>query len=127
MRTDAKYLAQVGMVGALYASLTFAFSPISYGPVQVRISEALTVLPYVMPASVWGLFIGCFLANWLGGLGPWDIFAGSLCTLLAAVLNPLGPQNGKALAGSPAASLGKCLWSECLPATAFPAASDTRI
>ncbi len=86
MRTNAKYLAQVGMVAALYASLTFAFSPISYGPVQVRISEALTVLPYVMPASVWGLFIGCFLANWLGGLGPWDIFAGSLCTLLAAVL-----------------------------------------
>ncbi|MCK4590192.1 MAG: QueT transporter family protein, partial [Candidatus Latescibacteria bacterium] len=90
-----KYLTRVGLIGALYAALTLALAPISYGPLQVRVSEALTVLPYVMPASVWGLFIGCFLANWLGGLGPWDIFGGSLLTLLAAILTYWVRKTGK--------------------------------
>ncbi len=95
MKMKVKYLTRVGLIGALYAALTLALAPISYGPLQVRVSEALTVLPYIMPASVWGLFIGCFLANWLGGLGPWDIFGGSLLTLLAAILTYWVRKTGK--------------------------------
>jgi uncharacterized membrane protein len=79
----------VGIIASLYAVITVALAPISYGPIQVRVSEALTVLPYLTPAAVPGLFIGCLLANIYGGLGLPDIIGGSLCTLLSAVLTYL--------------------------------------
>jgi len=85
----ARYIVHVSIIGALYASLTVALSPISYGPLQIRVSEALTVLPYITPSAILGLFIGCFIANWLGGLGPWDIFLGSFLTLIAAIMTYL--------------------------------------
>ena len=56
---------------------------------QVRVSEALTVLPYLTPTAIPGLFIGCLVANIYGGLGIYDIVGGSLCTLLAAYLTYL--------------------------------------
>jgi uncharacterized membrane protein len=56
---------------------------------QVRVSEALTVLPYLTPAAIPGLFIGCVVANVYGGLGIYDIAGGSLCTLIAAFLTHL--------------------------------------
>jgi uncharacterized membrane protein len=82
-------IAVGALVAALYAALTIWLAPLSYGPVQVRVSEALTVLPFLEPAAVPGLFIGCLVANLYGGLGPWDIFAGSLLTLGAAYLTYL--------------------------------------
>ncbi len=66
--------------------LVFIFAPISYGPVQVRIAEALVVLPFIDPSAIIGLFLGCVLANVYGGLGMVDIIGGSLCTLVAAYL-----------------------------------------
>lgn len=72
------------LIAAAYAALTLLFAPISYGLTQFRISEALTILPYFTPAAVPGLFVGCLLANLLGGNGPWDVVLGSLATLLAA-------------------------------------------
>lgn len=84
-----KYLAQSGLIASLYAVLTVILAPISYGPIQVRVSEILTVLPFVTPAAVPGLFIGCMVANIYGGLGVYDIFGGSLCTLFAAILTQL--------------------------------------
>lgn len=74
------------IIAALYASITVLLAPISYYPIQVRISEALTVLPYIFPSAVWGLFIGCLIANIFGGLGVYDIFIGSILTLIAAYL-----------------------------------------
>jgi uncharacterized membrane protein len=82
-------IAVGALVAALYAALTIWLAPLSYGPVQVRVSEALTVLPFLVPAAVPGLFLGCLIANLYGGLGPWDIFAGSLLTLAAAYLTYL--------------------------------------
>ena len=61
--------------------------PISYGQVQVRISEALTVLPYFTPAAIPGLFVGCVIANIYGGEGIIDLVFGSLATLFAAFLS----------------------------------------
>ncbi|MCD6165227.1 QueT transporter family protein [candidate division KSB1 bacterium] len=78
-------IAQVGLVAALYAAITVLLAPISYGPIQIRIAEALTVLPYIFPPAIWGLYVGCLVANIFGGLGPWDIFLGSFLTLLAAI------------------------------------------
>ncbi len=70
-------------VGALYAALTIALSPFSYGPLQFRVSEVLCILPFFLPFTSWGLFVGCALANLLGGFGLPDIVFGSLATLAA--------------------------------------------
>ncbi|MDR3166058.1 MAG: QueT transporter family protein [Synergistaceae bacterium] len=74
------------VIAALYAAVTLIFQPISYGPYQVRVSEALTLMPALWAEAIPGLFVGCFIANVLGGYGPWDIFLGSAATMLAAFL-----------------------------------------
>ncbi|MCH5285978.1 MAG: QueT transporter family protein [Christensenellaceae bacterium] len=78
-------LCTSAVIAALYAALTLLLAPISYGNLQCRISEAMTLLPMVMPAAIPGLFVGCLLANLLGGVTVWDIVFGSLATLIAAV------------------------------------------
>ncbi len=79
------FLVQAALIGAIYVVLTLVFAPFSYGEVQVRISEALTILPYFTPAAIPGLFVGCIIANILGGCIPVDIIFGSIATLLGAV------------------------------------------
>ena len=74
------------MIAAIYVALNIIFASISYGPVQVRIAEALTVLPFIDPSAIIGLFVGCILANILGPVGMVDIVGGSFCTLVAAYL-----------------------------------------
>ncbi len=81
-----KALASGAMIAALYAVLTVAFAPISYGPVQLRVSEVLTLLPWYRPEAVLGLFAGCVVANFFGGYGLIDMIAGSCATLIAALL-----------------------------------------
>lgn len=86
-RTHALFMAQAAMIAALYIVLTFianAFGLANYA-VQVRFSEALTVLPYFTPAAIPGLFIGCLLSNILTGCALPDIIFGSLATLLGAL------------------------------------------
>ncbi len=80
-----KSIALSGMVGALYAALTIWLAPMSYGPVQARLAESLTVLPFLFPQTIWGLYFGCMAANIFGGFGLIDIFGGSLITLIAAL------------------------------------------
>jgi uncharacterized membrane protein len=82
----AKQMAQGGIIAVLYVILTFVFAPISFGAVQVRIAEALTILPLFTHAAVPGLFIGCLLANIFGGAIIWDVVFGSIATLIGAVL-----------------------------------------
>ncbi|MEW6244860.1 MAG: QueT transporter family protein [Bacillota bacterium] len=84
-------MVRVGLLAAAYVALTMLFAPWSFGLVQVRVSEMLTVLPYVMPAATPGLFIGCLVANILGGLGVVDVVLGSSATLLAAFLTSKMP------------------------------------
>ena len=72
------FLVQAAAIGAIYVVLTLLFAPLSYGEVQVRFSEALTILPYFTPAAIPGLFVGCILANLLGGSIPVDIIFGSI-------------------------------------------------
>lgn len=81
----ADSLARVAFIAALYAALTVALQPFSYGPVQVRVAEALTVLPIFFAEAVPGLFLGCLVANVFGGLGVYDVVFGSLFTLVAAL------------------------------------------
>jgi uncharacterized membrane protein len=79
-------IAYTGIIAALYALLTVTLAPFSYGVYQVRVAEALTVLPFVYAPSIIGLYVGCLVANIFGGNGLPDIVFGSLLTLLAAVL-----------------------------------------
>ena len=72
------------VISALYAALTLLLAPISYGPIQLRLSEAMTLLPMVLPQAVPGLFVGCLIANLYTGMLT-DIVFGSLATLLAAI------------------------------------------
>ena len=83
----ALFIAQAAMIAAIYVVLTYfinAFN-LASGAIQVRISEALTILPVFTPAAIPGLFIGCLLSNTLTGCVIWDIVFGSLATLIAAV------------------------------------------
>ena len=85
-KRPALYIAQSAAIAALYVVLTLVFAPISFGAIQVRIAEALTILPMFTSAAIPGLFIGCFLANLLGGGIIWDVIFGSLATLIGAAL-----------------------------------------
>ena len=78
------YLAQGGIIAALYTALTLIFAPISFAAVQVRIAECLSILPMFTSAAVPGLFIGCILGNLLGGAVATDIVFGSIATLIGA-------------------------------------------
>ena len=80
-------LALGGMIAALYAVLTIVLAPLSYGPVQFRVSEALTLLPFYLPEAVPGLFIGCVIANFLSTNGLLDVIVGGSATLLAAYVS----------------------------------------
>lgn len=87
--SKALYLTQAAIVAAMYFVLTWLsnFAGLASGAVQLRISEALCVLPYLMPSAVPGLFVGCILANVsMPGIVPLDIFFGSLATLIGAYL-----------------------------------------
>ncbi|MFR4757525.1 MAG: QueT transporter family protein [Evtepia gabavorous] len=87
-RTNTHLLALNGVIAAAYAALTYvaAAMNLAYGPVQFRVSEALTVLPFLFPGTWPGLFVGCLVANLMSPYGPLDILIGSAGTLLAAWL-----------------------------------------
>jgi len=79
------FLTQAAMIAAIYVVLTYVFSAFSFGQVQIRIAEALTILPVFTPAAVPGLFVGCLIGNIAGGAVLPDIIFGSLATLIGAV------------------------------------------
>ncbi len=83
---DFRKLVRAAIIAALYVVLVWLLAPVSFGPFQFRAAEALTLLPMLFPEAIPGLYIGVLLANTLGGLGLWDIFGGSLVTLLAAYI-----------------------------------------
>lgn len=86
-RSTTRQIALAGLIAAVYAVLSLFASVfgLAYGPIQCRFSEALTVLPFLLPEAVPGLFVGCLVTNLLSTAGPLDIIFGSLATLLAAL------------------------------------------
>lgn len=82
-----KFITQAAIIAALYVVLTYfinAFN-LASGAIQVRISEALTILPFFTPAAIPGLFLGCIISNIFAGGVIWDIIFGSIATLLGAL------------------------------------------
>lgn len=88
MHFDTKKLTRCALIAAVYVALTMISNALNlaFGPIQLRFSEALTVLPLLFPEASWGLFIGCLLSNVLSPYGPLDLIVGSAATLLAALL-----------------------------------------
>ena len=84
-KLSTRRLLQGALIAAIYAVLTILLAPISYGPMQVRISEALTILPALTPVGIPGLTVGCLLANLLGPYGIFDVVFGTLATLIATI------------------------------------------
>lgn len=82
---NTKFLLQAAIIAAVYATLTIILMPFSYGVMQIRVSEALTILPYFTPAAIPGLFVGCLVANMMSPIGMIDMVLGSGATLIAAV------------------------------------------
>lgn len=98
---EVLFLAQAAMIAAIYVVVTVLFAPFSYGEIQIRLSETLTILPVFTPAAIPGLFIGCLISNILGGCIVPDIIFGSMATLLGAVFTYLLRNQNKYLAPLP--------------------------
>lgn len=84
MNKKTYQMVQAGVIAAMYIVLLLVFKDISSGPIQIRVAEALSILPFFTPAAVPGLFIGCLLGNFFVGAPLWDVLLGSLISLLAA-------------------------------------------
>ena len=81
------FVTKAAMIAAVYVVITIVLAPISFGQVQLRVSEALTIMPVFTAAAIPGVFIGCLIGNILGGAVLPDIIFGSLATLVAAVIS----------------------------------------
>ncbi len=90
MKRPVRYIVQGGIIAAVYFVVTLiqSFLPgnLAFGPIQIRIAEAMMILPLFTPAAVPGLALGCFLSNLLSPLGWVDWVFGTLATLIAAIL-----------------------------------------
>ena len=95
------FLTQAAMIASFYVVLTMLFQPFSFGEIQVRIAEALTILPVFTPAAIPGLFVGCLIGNVFGGSILPDIIFGSLATLIGAFFTYLLRKQSKYLAPLP--------------------------
>ena len=85
--TRVRFMTQAAMIAAIYVVLTIFISAfnLASGAIQIRISEALTILPAFTPAAIPGLFLGCLISNLITGAMLPDIIFGSLATLLGAL------------------------------------------
>lgn len=98
---NVQFMTQAAMIAAIYVVLTILFAPFSFGEIQVRLAEALTILPVFTPAAIPGLFIGCIIGNILGGAILPDIIFGSIATLLGAIFTYKLRNHSKFLAPLP--------------------------
>ena len=92
-KLSTRHITTAALIGGIYVAMSYFGNifGLTYGPVQCRFSEALTVLPYLNSLAVWGLFVGCVLSNILSPYGPLDLVFGSLATLLAGLLTARCP------------------------------------
>ncbi len=86
MQKKSKILARAGVISALYVVLSLVVFPFASGSIQVRLGEALTILPLFFPESCITLFIGCIIVNFITGCAIIDVVFGALVTLISAVL-----------------------------------------
>ncbi len=101
MKIDTKTIAFNAIIAAVYAALTILLAPISYGSIQMRISEIMVFLAFYNKKYIPGLVLGCLIANIPSPLGLWDICFGTFATLVAVIaINKLPNRYLGALAGA---------------------------
>ena len=83
---STKRLCRAGVIAALYVAMTYAFMPFAFGPLQIRPAEALCILPLFFVEAVPALYVGCMLSNIASPFALYDVFLGSLATLIAAFI-----------------------------------------
>ena len=83
------FVAQASMIAAVYVAITLIFAPISFNLIQVRIAEALCILPLFTSVAIPGLYLGCLLGNAIAGAAIYDVIFGSLATLIGAFVGYL--------------------------------------
>lgn len=81
---SAKRLCRAGIIASLYCVLTLIFTPLAFGPIQIRPAEALCILPLFFPEAIPALFVGCALSNLISQYSVYDVILGSLATLIAS-------------------------------------------
>ena len=86
MSKKVMFITQSAVIAAIYVVLILLFQPFSFGEIQVRVAEALTVLPFFTPAAIPGVTIGCLIGNLIGG-NVMDMIFGTLATLIGAVVS----------------------------------------
>ena len=95
MRNNTKKIVVIALIAGLYAALTLALGFISYGPIQFRIAEVMTLLPLLGKEYIVALTLGCFLANVIGPYGVPDIIFGTVATFISVYLVYLTGKNMK--------------------------------
>lgn len=111
MKISTRNLITAAVVGALYAVLTMVLAPISYGALQFRVSEVLCILPFFMPSTAWGLFVGCIVANLMSTAGVLDVVFGSLATLITCLCIARCGKMGNTLKARLLACLMPVVWN----------------
>ena len=86
MSKKVMFITQAAVIAAIYVVLILLFQPFSFGEIQVRVAEALTVLPFFTPAAIPGVTIGCLIGNLIGG-NVMDMIFGTLATLIGAAVS----------------------------------------
>ena len=88
-KKSIRFVVFNGIIAAIYVVLTYMLAPISYGPVQARVSEVLTIFPIFSGATIPGVALGCVISNIINpeNLGPVDIIGGTLATVIAGIFS----------------------------------------
>ena len=92
MKLSLTSFVKIALIAALYSTVSLVLAPFSFGNIQVRIAEGLTLLPLLSPLAILGLTLGCFITNFIGVimgvniLGMMDVLIGTFATLIAAGL-----------------------------------------
>lgn len=95
MQPRIRQVARAAVIAAVYAGLCLLLAPFSYGVIQVRVAEALTLLPMAWPEAVPGLAVGALIANAVGPFGMVDVVLGTAATTLAAWLTWMSARGGR--------------------------------
>ncbi len=89
---NTKQMTRMALIAAVYTALSLALAPFSFSNIQVRLAEALTMIPLIYRPGIWGVTLGCFLTNLIGALtgvnptGFMDAVIGTSATLIAALI-----------------------------------------
>ena len=110
-KLSVRRLVVCALLAAVYAALTVATGFMSYGNIQLRIAEALCVLPAVFPFTTWGLFVGCVLANLVSPTGLLDVVFGSLATLVSCCCVSILGRGGHGMGRSIVICLMPVFWN----------------